>query len=201
MQPSDPNYIDLFETTGSSPPLAHFTHLVSAAAGMVETAAPGMVMRHVVHSVGQPPTHLGDPHQRVREPGSLIPLRGSLGTAQALPNVIPRPHPSILDLAADLLQEVKTLTAPDVLLDVDAVCRRYGGCDPRTARGVMWSAGAFREAGKLWIHQSTLLDHERSQANRKGSGSAPATTPRKRRSTTAGPEGIEVNGDDWFLEA
>lgn len=108
-------------------------------------------------------------------------------------------------LGEELLRVMTSVEArssePEPLLDIEAVQKRYGGCDQRTAREIMRRAGGFRVGRKLWVHQDHLVAHERSEARLKRRNDAPPVQRAGRRSRTVPREGVTVSDDRWFLEA
>lgn len=71
----------------------------------------------------------------------------------------------LVALVLELRTDVAALRAESSdVLDVPAVCARYGLRDPRAARAVMREAGAFTVARRLLVHRAVLEAWELERA-------------------------------------
>jgi hypothetical protein len=100
------------------------------------------------------------------------------------------------ELLAQLRRELAELRRDRAdVLDVSAVCDRYGLHDARTARAIMReTGGAFTVARRVLVHRATLEAWERAQRSgdeELDAPDAPAARPRRRRPTVLPPDFFE----------
>lgn len=84
------------------------------------------------------------------------------------------------------------------LLSTKAVAERYG-CDARSARRIMYEAGALAAAGRLLVRVDALDMWERERTHRANGETSPAPVRRRRlgRSAAATLRGLE---EGWWRE-
>lgn len=69
------------------------------------------------------------------------------------------------------------MNADDVVMTVEDVMRRYQFADPRAARRVMDSAGAFKLGARLMIRADRLRQYENDLMNERLAPGRPAVIP------------------------